>query len=43
MAFEQGWLSLYQLLAARTDGVIEGEGMRGAQSAHPFNRRHLCG
>lgn len=42
MSFEQGWLSLYQLLAAKPDGRVErAVGMRGAQSAYPFNREHI--
>ncbi len=42
MSFERGWVSLYQLLAAKPDGVMERtEGMRGAQSAYPFNRDHI--
>lgn len=32
MSFEQGWLSLYQLLAARADGSVQGRSPRGAQS-----------
>jgi len=42
MSFELGWLSLYQLLAARPDGRLEGRGMRGAQCDYPFTRAHLC-
>ncbi len=41
MGFEQGWLSLYQLLAARPDGVVERGAMRGSQSAYPFDRRYM--
>jgi cyclopropane-fatty-acyl-phospholipid synthase len=41
MCFERGWLSLYQLLAARPDG----RGDRGlswaAQSDYPFTRQHM--
>ncbi|HSW07807.1 class I SAM-dependent methyltransferase [Aquabacterium sp.] len=41
MAFEQGWISLQQVLAARPSGVV-GEGpMRGAQSAFPFQRGYI--
>jgi len=41
MAFERGWLSLYQTLAARPDGQLEGGSLRGAQSAYPFNREYI--
>ncbi len=41
MCFERGWLSLYQLLASRPDGRIEGGALRGAQSAYPFNRAYM--
>jgi cyclopropane-fatty-acyl-phospholipid synthase len=43
MGFERGWLSLYQLLAAKPDGDIAHGPMRGAQCAYPFNRDHLLG
>ena len=41
MAFERGWMSLHQVLAARPDGRIEKGLMRGAQSAYPFTRDYL--
>ena len=41
MCFEQGWLSIYQLLASRPDGLIASGSMRGAQSVYPFNREHM--
>ncbi|MCR5866591.1 class I SAM-dependent methyltransferase [Aquincola sp. J276] len=41
MAFERGWLSLHQMLAARPDGQMETGTMRGAQSAFPFNREYI--
>lgn len=41
MSFERGWISLYQLLAAKPDGCVEGAGLRGAQSAYPFKRDHI--
>ncbi len=41
MAFERGWLSLHQMLAARPDGNLETGAMRGAQSAFPFNREYI--
>ena len=41
MAFERGWLSLHQVLAARPSGRVEDGPMRGAQSAYPFSRDHV--
>lgn len=44
MSFEQGWLSLYQLLGARPDHALECpavQGLRGAQSAYPFERSYM--
>ena len=41
MSFEQGWLSLHQVLAARPDGKPETGSLRGAQSAYPFNRAYI--
>lgn len=41
MAFERGWLSLYQLLGARPDGDPGRGAMRGAQSDFPFNRSYM--
>ena len=43
MSFEQGWLALYQLIAARPDGRIDGRAMPGAQSDYPFTRGHMLG
>jgi len=41
MGFEQGWMALFQMLAARPGGQV-GEGpMRGAQSQFPFNRGYM--
>ena len=43
MGFEQGWMALFQMLAARPSGEV-GEGpMRGAQSQFPFNRAYMYG
>ena len=42
MAFERGWVSLHQMLAARPSGVIEDGSMRGAQSDYPFNRDYMA-
>lgn len=38
MAFERGWMSLHQVLAARPTGRVEDGPMRGAQSVFPFTR-----
>jgi cyclopropane-fatty-acyl-phospholipid synthase len=43
MAFEQGWLSLSQILASRPTGDIADGPMRGAQSQFPFNRGYIYG
>jgi cyclopropane-fatty-acyl-phospholipid synthase len=41
MSFEQGWISLHQILATRPDGQLQTGNMRGAQSAYPFNREYM--
>ena len=41
MSFEQGWISLFQMLAARPDGDAAGGSLRGAQSTYPFNRGYM--
>jgi cyclopropane-fatty-acyl-phospholipid synthase len=41
MAFERGWMSLHQVLAARPSGRVEDGPVRGAQSAFPFTRDHV--
>ena len=45
MGFEEGWMSLHQLLAARPTGQVNSpgsrHGMRGAQSVYPFNRSYM--
>lgn len=41
MSFEQGWISLQQMLAAHPDHDIESGAMRGAQSRFPFNREYI--
>lgn len=41
MSFEQGWISLHQVLAARPDGKPETGSLRGAQSVYPFNRAYI--
>jgi cyclopropane-fatty-acyl-phospholipid synthase len=41
MAFERGWISLHQVLAARPTGVVADGPVRGAQSAFPFQRSYI--
>ncbi len=41
MAFEHGWMSLHQVLAARPSGRVDEGPMRGAQSAFPFARDYI--
>jgi cyclopropane-fatty-acyl-phospholipid synthase len=41
MSFEQGWISLHQMLASRPDGDVANGPMRGAQSRYPFNREYM--
>lgn len=44
MSFEQGWLSLYQLLGARADQPVEAPsvgGLKGRRSDYPFERGYL--
>ena len=41
MGFEQGWMALFQMLAARPTGQVADGPMRGAQSAYPFNRGYV--
>jgi cyclopropane-fatty-acyl-phospholipid synthase len=41
MAFERGWISLHQVLAARPTGRVEDGPLRGAQSVYPFTRDHM--
>lgn len=41
MSFERGWISLFQMLAARPDGDPAGGALRGAQSTYPFNRGYM--
>lgn len=41
VAFERGWLSLHQVLAARPTGKVDHGTVRGAQSDYPFCRDHL--
>jgi cyclopropane-fatty-acyl-phospholipid synthase len=41
MGFEQGWMALFQMLAAKPSGRIDDGSMRGAQSGYPFNRAYM--
>ncbi len=41
-SFEQGWLSLHQMLASRPSGDVSAGPMRGAQSSYPFNRDYMA-
>lgn len=41
MSFEQGWISLHQILAIRPDGEMSSGGFRGAQSTYPFTRDYI--
>lgn len=43
MSFEQGWISLHQMLAARPTGRLGADtgSLRGAQSMYPFNRSYI--
>ena len=42
MSFEQGWLGLHQVLAARPAADLQLEAIKGAQSVYPFSRDHMC-
>jgi cyclopropane-fatty-acyl-phospholipid synthase len=41
MAFERGWMSLHQVLAAKPTGRAGDGPVRGAQSAYPFTRDYI--
>ena len=41
MGFEQGWMSLFQVLAARPGGPAARGPMHGAQSVYPFQRGYM--
>ena len=41
MGFEQGWMALFQMLAARSSGRVAEGPMLGAQSQFPFNRAYM--
>lgn len=40
MSFEQGWISLHQILATRPTSDGSPSAMSGAQSSYPFNREY---
>jgi len=41
MAFERGWMSLHQVLAAKPSGDLMAGALPGAQSAYPFTRDYI--
>ena len=41
LAFEQGWIALHQILAARPTARVDGGATRGAQCDYPFNRAYM--
>ncbi|MDO4637114.1 MAG: class I SAM-dependent methyltransferase [Lautropia sp.] len=41
LAFENGWVSLYQLLATRPSGRLDEGILPGAQSVYPYNRSYI--
>ncbi|MBT2336089.1 class I SAM-dependent methyltransferase [Variovorax paradoxus] len=41
MSFEQGWISLHQMLATKPDGRVEHGVLRGSQSVYPFARDYI--
>jgi cyclopropane-fatty-acyl-phospholipid synthase len=41
MAFERGWISLHQVLAAKPSGELTAGAMPGAQSVYPFTRDYI--
>lgn len=41
LAFENGWVSLHQMLATRPSGDPDAGRLRGAQSVYPFNREYI--
>lgn len=41
MSFEQGWISLHQMLATRPTGDMREAGVKGAQSVYPFGRDYM--
>ncbi|HEY3048977.1 MAG TPA: class I SAM-dependent methyltransferase [Polaromonas sp.] len=43
MCFEQGWISLHQLLAVRPSGNLKDETIKGAHTSSPFRRDYMYG
>ncbi|MEO7160458.1 MAG: class I SAM-dependent methyltransferase [Polaromonas sp.] len=41
MSFEQGWIALHQMLAARPAADMPLEAIKGAQSLYPFSRDYM--
>jgi len=41
VAFERGWMSLHQVLAAKPSGELVAGSMPGAQSVYPFTRDYI--
>jgi cyclopropane-fatty-acyl-phospholipid synthase len=41
MSFEQGWLAVHQVLAARPAADTQAEAMQGARSRYPFTRDYM--
>jgi cyclopropane-fatty-acyl-phospholipid synthase len=41
MSFEEGWISLHQLLATRPSGDVRHAAVKGAQSVYPFSRDYM--
>jgi cyclopropane-fatty-acyl-phospholipid synthase len=41
MAFERGWISLHQVLAAKPSGELTAGAMPVAQSVYPFTRDYI--
>ena len=41
MSFEQGWISLHQMLSIKPDGKVDHGVLRGAQSVYPFARDYI--
>ena len=41
MSFENGWLALHQVLAARPSGDVPAEAIKGARSVYPFSRDYM--
>jgi cyclopropane-fatty-acyl-phospholipid synthase len=41
MSFEQGWVSLHQMLAIRPSGQVDAGSLRGSQSIYPFQRDYM--